>query len=234
MTWDRVRVACATTGTGTLTLGAAQTGFRSFVDANVPNGSIVTYAIEDGTAWEVGQGTYTVTGSLLTRVVQTSSSSNTAINLSGNSRVFITLSAQDITELASRVQTVNGLAPDGSGNVVISPVVGEPSLFTATGNGAITTYALGRSDLTANLVMVFLNGIRQQPTADYTVSGSNLIFSVSVPTGYIIEAILNAQFTLGPDSLTTVINNSVTVSTAPLVATVATKITVEDLWFFGD
>lgn len=56
--YDRVKVTTATTGTGSMTLGSAVSGYRSFLTA-VPSGTIVNYGIEEGTNWELGTGTYT-------------------------------------------------------------------------------------------------------------------------------------------------------------------------------
>lgn len=90
----------STTGTGTITLGSAATiggvTYLSFSAAGVADGDIVRYAIMDTNASEIGYGTYTASGTTLTRNVISSTNSNSAINLSGGAKVFITAAAEDI------------------------------------------------------------------------------------------------------------------------------------------
>ena len=90
---DRVKESSTTSGTGTLTLAGAVTGFQAF-SAALSNGDTTYYAIAESStgAWEVGLGTYTASGTTLARTtVLSSSNSGSAINLSGaGADVFIT------------------------------------------------------------------------------------------------------------------------------------------------
>jgi len=93
---NRAKMTTATTGTGTITLGSASSGFQTFADAGVSDGDTIRYVIEDGTSWEIGSGVYTASGTTLTRSVLESSNSDAALNLSGSATVFVTAVAEDI------------------------------------------------------------------------------------------------------------------------------------------
>jgi hypothetical protein len=96
---DRVQETTTTTGTGTVTLAGAVTGFQSF--AAVGNGNTTFYTIADqsGSNWEVGVGTYTSSGTTLSRdTVLSSSNSGSLVNFSsGTKNVFVTLPASRTT-----------------------------------------------------------------------------------------------------------------------------------------
>jgi len=94
---NRAKVSTSTTGTGTITLGAAEDGYQTFADAGVTDGKTVRYVIEDGSNWEIGTGVYTASGTTLSRTVSESSNSDAAINLSGSASVFITATEADVT-----------------------------------------------------------------------------------------------------------------------------------------
>lgn len=71
---DRVQETTTTVGTGAVTLGGAVLSFQSF--AAIGNGNTTYYAIVDSTAgdWEAGIGTYTASGTTLSRDTVLSSS----------------------------------------------------------------------------------------------------------------------------------------------------------------
>jgi hypothetical protein len=94
--YNLARMSTATTGTGTITLGSAVTGFLSFAGAGVQDGETVSYGIRDGVHSEIGTGAYTSSGTTLTRVVEKSTNSDAAISLSGTAEVFITARAADM------------------------------------------------------------------------------------------------------------------------------------------
>ena len=90
---DRVQETTTTTGTGTVTLAGAVVGFQSF--SVIGDGNTTYYAITSGNDFEVGLGTYTSSGTTLSRdTILESSNAGSAITLSGTSNVFVTYPAE--------------------------------------------------------------------------------------------------------------------------------------------
>lgn len=99
--YNRANMTTATTGTGVITLGSAVTGAQTFAAAGVANADVVSYVISDvGNAWEIGYGTYTTTGTTLTRTL-IQSSTGALLSLSGSATVEISALATDINFLTS-------------------------------------------------------------------------------------------------------------------------------------
>jgi hypothetical protein len=93
---DRVRETTTTTGTGTVTLGGAATGFQSFSVIGNGNTTFYTIQLSNTNEWEVGIGTYTSSGTTLSRdTILESSNGGTAVNFSaGTKDVFVTYPAE--------------------------------------------------------------------------------------------------------------------------------------------
>jgi hypothetical protein len=101
-------------GTGTITLNAAVSQFASFAEAGAVDGSKYTYVIEDGNDFEIGQGTYTASGTTFTRdTVFLSKISGVAgtskLTLTGNATISLTIAKEDL-QFASQAQAEAGTA----------------------------------------------------------------------------------------------------------------------------
>ena len=138
---NRAKVATVTSGTGTITLGAAEDGYQTFADAGVTDGAVVRYAIEDGTNFELGTGTYTASGTTLSRTPTESSNSDAAINLSGTAVVYVTATAADFLPPAANVSLDDtNLVVAESTNMQTFADKTDDALLKARGTGFTTTY----------------------------------------------------------------------------------------------
>lgn len=120
---DRVKDTTTTAGTGTITLAnSPPTGFQSF--AAVGNGNTTYYTIAgQGTSeWEVGIGTYTSSGTTLSRdtVLSSSAGGTTKVTFSaGVKDVFVTLPSER-TVYSGNTAALALPAPGTSANVLTS------------------------------------------------------------------------------------------------------------------
>ena len=158
-------MSTSTTGTGTISLGSALSGYQTFAQAGITNGQTVRYTIEDGANFEIGSGVYTSSGTTLTRNVTESSNSDSAISLSGSAEVYITASAADIF--------VNDGATSLTTTGVITGGTVEATSDTAAGDNAAMGYTSAEG--------LILTG--QGSTNDITIKNDADTAVISIPTG---------------------------------------------------
>jgi hypothetical protein len=139
---DRVKETTTTTGQGTITLAGAATGFQSFSAIGNSNTTYYTIAGQGTSEWEVGIGTYTASGTTLSRdtVLASSAGGTTKTTFSaGTKDVFVTYPAgKSVYEDGANDVTLPGnLAVTGSitqgGNPVV-PQVQTQTLSSGSGS----------------------------------------------------------------------------------------------------
>jgi hypothetical protein len=176
---DRVKETATTTGTGAITLTGAYDGYRTFASC-VPTGSVVYYCIhntatEFASEWEVGYGTYTLSGTTLSRTsVYSSSNSGSLVNFSaGTKEVFITQPAEQAVY-------------EGTDGVVANTSFGAITITSAAlTTGTISTAPSGGNDITNKS---YVDGVAQgldvkdsvvvATAANITLSGTQTIDGV--------------------------------------------------------
>lgn len=121
---DRVQETTATVGTIALVLTGAVSGFQPL--SVIGNGNTTYYCVVGGTEWEVGIGTYTLVGTVLSRdTILSSSNGGTAVNFSaGVKNVFVTYPAGKAVTLDD-VQTLTNKTLTSP--TLTAPVLGTPA-----------------------------------------------------------------------------------------------------------
>lgn len=145
---DRVKETTTTTGTGTVTLLGASTGFQSFSAIGNTNTTYYTIAGQSGSEWEVGIGTYTSSGTTLARTtVIASSNAGALVNFSaGTKDVFVTYPAEFTANalgggigavlLNADTMTVSGTISTGQNGLTVGPLT--------INSGVVLTIASGQ------------------------------------------------------------------------------------------
>jgi hypothetical protein len=164
---DRVRVTTATTGTGAIAIGAAVAGYQGFSGMAV--GNTAYYTIEDGSAWEIGLGTLSASGTWTrTTVIATSAGNTSPISLDGNAILYLGWTAEAISLYATTAApaltspswsggasgdtlalsgraTVGGIVVGGNGATDPEQAWTSYTVTVSAASGTITTYtASGR------------------------------------------------------------------------------------------
>ncbi len=208
---DRVKETTTTTGTGTVNLAGAVDGFQSF--AVIGNGGRTQYAIIDSGnyTWEVGIGTYTTSGTTLSRdFVFESSNSDNLVNFgAGEKQVFVTmpaekagvLSAVDISSASGTIAGDQKIIPETTGGFTLGAVWLGKNGTEIVGSGQVTVFDNATWTITetaySNEICPF------QTTA--TLSGAsvslgelNVTGTLTIPDSLeVIDAVQHAVLNLG-------------------------------------
>jgi hypothetical protein len=152
---DRVKETTVTTGTGTITLAGAVSGFQSF--SAIGNANVTYYAIvgqSPSTEWEVGIGTYTSSGTTLSRdTVLESSNSGSLVNFAaGTKDVFVTYPAEYAVVASNNFGTSGQVLTSNGANVAATfqTAAGGLTGFTAAESTAAPNATVYVDSLTAS------------------------------------------------------------------------------------
>lgn len=222
---NRAKMTTATTGTGTITLGSAVDGYQTFANAGVSDADVVRYVIEDGNAWEIGTGTYTASGTTLSRTV-VESSTGSLLNLSGDAVVYVSAAAEDIQEplelYAENPSSPTAPSATGTNAVAIgsnTEATGDRSMafidganatslrafavgFNATASGS-NSISMGPNAVASGLQSIALGSLADA-TSNYSLA---LGYTAQAVTGLYATAI-GRSYASGTDSFAAAITNS--------------------------
>lgn len=159
---DRVRETTTTTGTGSIALAGAVTGYQSFSSVLI-TGDTTYYCVADqgGANWEVGIGTFTSPSTLARTTILSSSNSGSIVTFTtGSKDVFITEPAAALT------------APIISGGTIDNSVIGGITPAAATVSSlTLGGYANNKKIFeTANNYLTILNG--NGADSDFTIDAN--------------------------------------------------------------
>jgi hypothetical protein len=184
---DRVQETTSTTGTGTLTLSGAVSGFQTFSSA-IGNTNTTYYSISGGTEWEVGIGT--VAAGTLSRDTVLSSSTGSAVSFSaGVKNVFVTYPADKAVTIDGTQTLTNKTLTSPT---LTTPALGTPASGTLTNCTGLPNGGLVNSSITINGSSVSLGGTASVGTVT-SVTGTAPVVSSGGATPAISMAAATAS-----------------------------------------
>ena len=217
---DRVKETTTTTGTGTLTLGGAVTGFETF-GSGIGNSNTTYYAVTlPGSAeFEVGLGTLNSDSSTIARTtIISSSNSDSAVNFSaGTKTIFCTIPASKSVfldsdgniDLNSNIKDIGlssadshvGTYGSSSSPININVTVGSKSAHPYQGDGSSQAYYLNGIESPA-LTLHGTDGVTSNSEYHYrfTLSSSDMS---SHPFRLYLDAAKTTAYTTGVTTTST-------------------------------
>ena len=131
---DRVKETCSSPGIGTVTLLGPSNGYVGFSVIGNANSTYYCIADQSGNDWEVGIGTYTLSGTTLSRDTVLSNSAGTT------SKINFATGTQDVFVTYPSERSFFGIGDQSIGlnNVTISSTTAIPSDNNGLSVGPIT------------------------------------------------------------------------------------------------
>lgn len=131
---DRVLETTTTTGTGTYTLAGALTGYQTF--SVIGDANTTYYTVTNGTDWEVGIGTYTLSGTTLSRdTILESSNAGSAVNWGAETKTVFCVYPAERAVMTDVAQTISNKTITENVSVIstnTNAVASTIYVFTAT------------------------------------------------------------------------------------------------------
>ena len=207
---NRAKMSISSTGTGNVTLNAAETGFQTFAQSGVVDADQVRYIIEDGTAWEIGIGLMSSSATVMARTVEESSNSGNALDLTSSAKVLIGVTAADLgsTSVYATINDLTAATGMAAGDIAMVNATKKLYMYTATGwwliatltntaptaiTGANASYGLA-SDGTATVITLTSTDPEGLPiTFSHTVTSGSLGSTATVTQN-------NNVFTITPST----------------------------------
>ena len=174
---NRVKETSNTTGTGSLTLLGASTGYQSFSTA-IGNGNTTYYTLYDNVAqvWEVGIGTVSAGTLARTTVLSNSSGTTSPLTLAGNQvAVFCTYPAEKSVNLdASGNVTALGTVASGTWQgTTVGVAYGGTGVTASSGANSVVLRDANQNIVANNLFLGFTSTVSTGGTTTLTVASTN-------------------------------------------------------------
>ena len=182
---DRVQETATANTTVSFTLSGAVSGYQSF--SAIGNGNTTYYSATDGTNWEVGYGTYTSSGTTLSRdTILSSSNSGSAVTFSGTVIVFVDYPSSK--QISSDYPNALGVVTPAAGT--FTTITGQTEVLKGTGSNLLlqsntfnTTWATQSASVTGSQSDPFGGSTAWTLLADGTLNSHGVSQSISFTSG---------------------------------------------------
>jgi len=196
---DRVKESTTTTGTGTLTLDGAATGFQSFTTA-FGNGVSVYYVIAGGSEWEIGIGT-TGAGTLSRDTVLQSSNADALVSFSAGTKDVFCSYVADRAVTTVDAATLTNKTISGSSNT-LSNIPNSATTATSANTASAIVARDGSGNFTAGTITATLSGAAPAGSLSGSTLASGVTASSLTSVGTLTSLTMGGTLALADNQIT--------------------------------